>query len=140
MNGPKARHSVAGQAQPSRNQPSKNQPSKNQPSKAQASRANAQVLQCLADPTRRAIIEQLRKAPASVGEVADRLPVSRPAVSQHLKVLEGAGLVRHERSGTQRIFRVDVAGLAHVRRYLDELWSDALRALEQDQSSDRTKK
>jgi DNA-binding transcriptional ArsR family regulator len=91
--------------------------------------SDAQVLQCLADPTRRAILEQLRKAPASVGQVAERLPVSRPAVSQHLKVLEGAGLVRQQRAGTQRIFSIDVSGLVHVRRYLDALWDDALRAL-----------
>ncbi len=101
---------------------------------SKAKRANAQVLRCLADPTRRAIIEQLRKAPASVGEVAQRLPVSRPAVSQHLKVLESAGLVRQQRLGTQRIFRIDVSGLAHIRRYLDALWDDALRALEDDQA------
>ena len=75
-----------------------------------------QALQCLGDPTRRAIIDELRKAPASVGEVASRLPVSRPAVSQHLKVLEEAGLVQQQRKGTQRIFRIDVAGLASVRR------------------------
>ncbi|MEM1433513.1 MAG: metalloregulator ArsR/SmtB family transcription factor [Pseudomonadota bacterium] len=88
------------------------------------------VLHCLADPTRRAIIEELRKAPASVGEVATRLPVSRPAVSQHLKVLQQAGLVSQERRGAQRIFRIDVAGLVEVRRYLDALWADALSALE----------
>lgn len=99
---------------------------------------NGSVLQCLADPTRRAIIEQLRRAPASVGEVADQLPVSRPAVSQHLKVLENAGLVRQQRRGTQRIFRIDVTGLAEVRRYLDALWEDALGALEADDTQGRS--
>ena len=96
---------------------------------------DAQVLQCVTVATRRAILEQLRKAPASVGEVAGRLPVSRPAVSQHLKVLEGAGLVRQQRAGTQRIFSIDVSGLVHVRRYLDALWDDALRALADDERS-----
>ncbi len=94
---------------------------------------DALVLQCLADPTRRAILDQLRKAPASVGQVAGRLPVSRPAVSQHLKVLEGAGLVRQQRAGTQRIFSIDVSGLVHVRRYLDALWDDAMRSLAADE-------
>ena len=101
------------------------------------SNTDGQVLHCLADPTRRAIIEQLREAPASVGEVAKRLPVSRPAVSQHLRVLEEAGLVRQHRRGTQRIFRIDVAGLAEVRRYLDALWEDALAALAEDEAKDQ---
>ena len=102
------------------------------PQAGRAPSTGAQVLQCLADPTRRAILEQLRKAPASVGQVAAQLPVSRPAVSQHLKVLEGAGLVRQQRAGTQRIFSIDVNGLVHVRRYLDALWEDALRGLAAD--------
>ena len=102
------------------------------PQAGRAPSTGAQALQCLADPTRRAILEQLRKAPASVGQVAERLPVSRPAVSQHLKVLEGAGLVRQQRAGTQRIFSIDVSGLVHVRRYLDALWEDALRGLAAD--------
>ena len=104
--------------------------------RVRVSNTDGSVLHCLADPTRRAIIEELRKAPASVGEVAGRLPVSRPAVSQHLKVLEAAGLVRQQRSGTQRIFRIDVAGLAEVRRYLDALWEDALSALEKDEAQE----
>ena len=102
------------------------------PQAGRAPSTGAQALQCLADPTRRAILEQLRKAPASVGQVAAQLPVSRPAVSQHLKVLEGAGLVRQQRAGTQRIFSIDVSGLVHVRRYLDALWEDALRGLAAD--------
>ncbi|MEM1229892.1 MAG: metalloregulator ArsR/SmtB family transcription factor [Pseudomonadota bacterium] len=97
---------------------------------------DSNALQCLGDPTRRAIIDRLRAAPASVGEVARTLPVSRPAVSQHLKVLEAAGLVQQERRGTQRIFRLDVAGLADIRRYLDALWDDALAALAQDAESE----
>ena len=107
-------------------------PGKGDAHAAHGAALDAQVLQCLADPTRRAILEQLRKAPASVGQVAAQLPVSRPAVSQHLKVLEGAGLVRQQRAGTQRIFSIDVSGLVHVRRYLDALWEDALRGLAAD--------
>jgi DNA-binding transcriptional ArsR family regulator len=82
----------------------------------------------LADPTRRAVFERLRRGPQAAGRLAEGLDVSRPAVSQHLKVLEGAGLVRAERVGTRRIFRVDVNGLGELRAYLDRFWEDTLAA------------
>jgi DNA-binding transcriptional ArsR family regulator len=85
-------------------------------------------LTALADPTRRHILESLRTAPRTVGELAARQPVSRPAVSQHLKVLERAGLVRVEPRGTRRVYSVRRAGLDELRRYLDRFWSDALDA------------
>ena len=83
-------------------------------------------LAALADPTRRAIFERLVKRPMSVGELAEGLPVSRPAVSQHLRSLRQARLVAHEKSGTQNIYRVDPEGIERLRRYLDQLWSRAL--------------
>jgi DNA-binding transcriptional ArsR family regulator len=87
-------------------------------------------LSALADPTRRKIFERLRGGPQAVGELAHGLPVSRPAVSQHLKVLKDAGLVREARSGTRRIYRVELRGLVELRRYLDTLWDEALQAFE----------
>lgn len=91
-------------------------------------KANAAAIQALGDPTRRDVLEQLRKGPLAVGEIASRLPVSRPAVSQHLRVLEGAGLVTAERAGTRRLYRVDPEGIAALREYFDSFWSDALAA------------
>lgn len=90
----------------------------------------------LADPTRRAIMERLRAGPASVGEIAEGLPVSRPAVSQHLKLLEGAGLVRQTRDGARRVFRVDPDGVLALKRYLDTLWEDALAAFKDATDTD----
>jgi DNA-binding transcriptional ArsR family regulator len=84
----------------------------------------------LADPTRRAIFERLARRPRPVGELADGLPVSRPAVSQHLRVLRDAGLVRDQRVGSRRLYRVDPDGVAGMRAYLDRFWSDALAAFE----------
>lgn len=84
------------------------------------------VLHALADPTRRAIFEALRAAPRSVGELAAEQPVSRPAVSQHLRVLEEADLVAVEPRGTRRVYSVRADGLEALRRYLDEFWSDIL--------------
>ena len=83
-------------------------------------------MHALADPTRRAVFERLRGGPLPVGELAAGLPVSRPAVSQHLRVLEGAGLVTAERAGTRRLYRIDRDGLASLRAYLDSFWDDAL--------------
>ena len=80
----------------------------------------------LGDPTRRTIFERLVEQPCSVGELARDLPVTRPAVSQHLKVLRAAGLVTDTRSGKQRIYRVDPEGLAKLRAELDVFWSKAL--------------
>ena len=88
--------------------------------------ANAFV--ALADPTRRAVFERLRKGPRAVGEIAEGLPVSRPAVSQHLKVLKEARLVSAYRDGTRQFYAIDTQGLADVRAYLDTFWGDALNA------------
>jgi DNA-binding transcriptional ArsR family regulator len=82
----------------------------------------------LSDPTRRAIVEALRDEPLPVGALARRLPVSRPAVSQHLRVLSDAGLVVAEPSGTRRVYRLAPEGVAALRRWLDHLWDDALVA------------
>jgi DNA-binding transcriptional ArsR family regulator len=90
--------------------------------------AHPETLSALADDTRRAILEALRQRGRPVGEIAALLPVSRPAVSQHLKVLRGAGLVRLTRDGTRRIYNVEPKGLVELRRYLDRLWNDALAA------------
>ena len=84
------------------------------------------ALQALGDPTRRAVLEQLRGGPLAVGEIAARLPVSRPAVSQHLRVLKEAGLVMERQNGTRRLYRVDPNGLAGLRAYLEGFWDEAL--------------
>ena len=84
------------------------------------------VLDALGDPTRRQIFESLRGGPRSVGELADGLPVSRPAVSQHLRVLKEAGLVSDRKEGTRRLYRVDPGGLAGLRDYFDGFWGEAL--------------
>ena len=91
--------------------------------------AYEQAIQALADPTRRAIFERLRKGEQPVGVLADGLDVTRPAVSQHLKVLEGAGLVRARQEGTRRIYSVEIRGLEELRRYLDRMWGDVLAVL-----------
>src|SRR5215475_4702993 len=90
--------------------------------------AYGNALTALADPTRRAVFERLSEGPLSVGEIAAELPVSRPAVSQHLKVLKEAGLVRDEADGVRRLYEVDPRGLAELRSWLDRLWGDALDA------------
>jgi DNA-binding transcriptional ArsR family regulator len=82
----------------------------------------------LGDPTRRTIFARLAAAPSAVGELADTLPVSRPAVSQHLKILKTAGLVIDERAGARRIYRVNQAGLRQMRAELDTFWNDTLTA------------
>lgn len=86
------------------------------------------ALEALGDPTRRAIFEMLVEQPLPVGELADALPVSRPAVSQHLKVLKVSGLVSDRSQGTRRIYRVDPSGVAALREYLDRMWETALGA------------
>lgn len=86
------------------------------------------VLAALADPTRRSIFEMLGERPMSVGELAKRQPVSRPAVSQHLRVLESARLVRGVPQGNRRIYSVERDGLEELRRYLEGFWSDVLSA------------
>jgi DNA-binding transcriptional ArsR family regulator len=85
-------------------------------------------LAALGDPTRRAILERLAERPLPVGELARELPVSRPAVSQHLKVLKEAGLVVDTAAGARRIYRVDLDGVDTLRAYLDGFWNRALQA------------
>jgi DNA-binding transcriptional ArsR family regulator len=85
-------------------------------------------LTALGDPTRRAIFERLAGGPQAVGDLAKGLPVSRPAVSQHLKVLKEAGLVVDRRDGTRRLYQLDPAGVEAVRGYFDTLWTHALAA------------
>jgi DNA-binding transcriptional ArsR family regulator len=82
----------------------------------------------LADPTRRAVLEELRSGPKAVGDLARRLPVSRPAVSQHLRVLKEARLVRDRPEGTRRIYSVNGDGLAELREYVNGFWDEALAA------------
>jgi DNA-binding transcriptional ArsR family regulator len=84
----------------------------------------------LADPTRRAIFERLARGPSAVGDLAGEFPVSRPAVSQHLRVLKDAGLVADRREGNRRLYRVDPRGVEAMRAYLDSFWSDALAAFD----------
>jgi DNA-binding transcriptional ArsR family regulator len=93
------------------------------------------ALHALADPTRRTILEQLRQGPSPVGRLAASLPVSRPAVSQHLRVLKGAGLVRERRMGTRRVYSVELGGLVELRTYLDGLWGDVLQAFKAEAES-----
>jgi DNA-binding transcriptional ArsR family regulator len=81
----------------------------------------------LGDGTRRAIVLMLAAGPMSVGDLAAQLPVTRPAVSQHLKVLKDAGLVSEEPVGTRRVYRLDAAGVAALREQLDDFWDRALR-------------
>ncbi len=85
-------------------------------------------LGALGDPTRRAIFERLGERPSAVGDIAALLPVSRPAVSQHLKVLKEAGLVRDVREGTRRVYSLDPVGIAGLRDYLDRFWNTALHS------------
>ena len=84
----------------------------------------------LADPTRRAIFERLARGPRAVGELAREFPVSRPAVSQHLRVLKDAGLVVDRRDGNRRLYAVDRTGVDAMRAYFDSFWSDALAAFQ----------
>ena len=88
----------------------------------------ATALAALGDPTRRAIFESVAARPSAVGELAQALPVSRPAVSQHLKILKEAGLVTDEAAGTRRIYRLDPRGIAAVRSWLDAQWAQSLAA------------
>jgi DNA-binding transcriptional ArsR family regulator len=87
------------------------------------------VFAALTDPTRRAVFERLRRGPRPVGELAKGLPVTRPAVSQHLKVLKDAGLVTDRSEGTRRIYYIDPKGLGAMRAWLDQFWESALDAL-----------
>jgi DNA-binding transcriptional ArsR family regulator len=87
---------------------------------------NGHPLDALGDPTRRQIFELLRSGPRSVGELAAGLPVSRPAVSQHLRVLEEVGLVNHQRNGTRNVYALDASGVTVLRDWVDGFWSEAL--------------
>ena len=84
------------------------------------------ALTALADPTRRAIFERLARSPSAVGDLARELPVSRPAVSQHLKILKAAGLVTDQAAGTRRVYSVDAAGVAAIRDYFEQFWQQSL--------------
>ncbi len=88
------------------------------------------ALHALADPTRRLVMESLRSGPRAVGDIARRMPVSRPAVSQHLKVLKEAGLVTDRAEGTRRVYYIDPNGLAALRAWLDQFWDKALSAFQ----------
>ena len=89
---------------------------------------NRRELDALGDPTRRAIFELLATGPLAVGELAGRLPVSRPAVSQHLKVLKEAGLVTDRQEGTRRVYQLNPEGVGALRAYFDRFWNQALTA------------
>ena len=90
--------------------------------------ANAEAFAALAEPIRRSIVERLAARPMAVGELAALLPVSRPAVSQHLKVLKDARLVQDRAEGTRRVYALDPAGLGGIRRWLDQFWDQSLAA------------
>jgi DNA-binding transcriptional ArsR family regulator len=94
--------------------------------KAALAQANARRFAALGDPTRLQVFALISRAPLSVAEVAAQLPVSRPAVSQHLKVLRDAGLVQEQREGTRRIYSADAKALGELRAYVDEMWQTAL--------------
>jgi DNA-binding transcriptional ArsR family regulator len=107
---------------------------------ANRSRAAVAALEALGDPTRRAIFERLARAPSAVGELAATLPVSRPAVSQHLRVLKNAGLVTETAQGTRRIYRIDPRGIGAMRDWLDLQWVSALDAFRSFAESEETLK
>jgi DNA-binding transcriptional ArsR family regulator len=100
----------------------------------------ATALAALADPTRRKVFERLRSGPKSVGKLAQGLPVSRPAVSQHLKILKEAGLVEEEAQGTRRIYHIDPKGLGALRAWLDQFWDVALDAFRAEVETENDEK
>lgn len=102
--------------------------------------AYTKAFAALADPTRQAIFERLRGGPAPVGRLAEGLPVSRPAVSQHLKVLGEAGLVAHRSEGTRNLYFVDPKGLGAMRAWLDQFWDRSLAAFAAEVEADNQKK
>jgi DNA-binding transcriptional ArsR family regulator len=97
------------------------------------------ALNALGDPTRRAVFEQLVEGPKPVGELAKALPVSRPAVSQHLRVLKAAGLVSERPAGTRRVYRVEPDGIVALRAYFEGFWDRALAAF-QTEAEERSKR
>lgn len=94
------------------------------------------VFKALADATRRDVFERLTAGPKAVGELAEELPVTRPAVSQHLKALKSAGLVTERRDGTRRVYQIDPAGLGEMRAWLDQFWETALAAFQAEVRAD----
>ena len=88
-------------------------------------------MDALGDPTRRAIFERLADGPKAVGEIASELPVSRPAVSQHLKVLKQAGLVTDRAQGTRRLYQLNPQGIQDLRAYFDQFWNQALASFKE---------
>jgi DNA-binding transcriptional ArsR family regulator len=98
------------------------------------------ALEALADPTRRRIFERLRTGPKAVGALAAGLPVSRPAVSQHLKVLKEAHLVQDETDGTRRVYRIDPKGLGPLRAWLDRFWDEALESFRAEAEKEEKEK
>jgi len=99
----------------------------------------ARALAALADPTRRDVFERLARKPQAVGELARGMPVSRPAVSQHLAVLKSAGLVTERIEGTRHIYRIDPAGLGPIRAWLDRFWDQALESFKAELEADVAK-
>jgi len=93
------------------------------------------AIAALADPTRRQVFERLRQGPRAVGELARGLPVSRPAVSQHLAVLKNAGLVTDRAEGARRVYQIDPHGLGAIRAWLDQFWDEALLAFKEEAES-----
>jgi DNA-binding transcriptional ArsR family regulator len=89
------------------------------------------VLDALGNPVRRAILQELRRGPRPVGEIAASLPISRPAVSRHLRVLEDAGLVQVREEGTRNLYSIRMRGFARVRDFVDDFWDTALARLEE---------
>ena len=98
------------------------------------------ALAALADPTRRRVFEQLKSGPQPVGAIARGMPVSRPAVSQHLKALKEAGLVADRPEGTRRVYFIDPAGLGSLRKWLDQFWDEALAAFQAEVEKANDKK
>ena len=94
--------------------------------------AYGNALAALADPTRRRVFERLKSGPRAVGDIALGMPVSRPAVSQHLKALKEAGLVADRAEGARRVYFIDPQGLGALRRWLDQFWDDALEAFRRE--------
>jgi len=99
-----------------------------------------QVLSAMADPTRRAILESVQKGPRSVGDIAQDFRVSRPAISQHLRTLAEAGLVRQHRSGRNNFYTLDITGLTVLRNYLEGFWADVLIAFQNAAIAESNKK
>jgi DNA-binding transcriptional ArsR family regulator len=95
------------------------------------------TLEMLADPTRRAIVEGLRSGPKSVAQIAARLPVSRPAVSKHLKLMLEAGLLKMTEDGTRNFYEIDLRAIARVRAYLDRFWDESLQRFKEQTEKEK---